>query len=251
MGVRSDPHRNRDFSRRYCAAFNAFLTSRAEKALRAAYELGREAIARDLGVLDLAVVHHEALGRTLRHRSNLQPEIAVALAGEFLAESLSAFEMVHRGFREERERVLLEQRHAKMLRQLSTLLSDVTLTAGAGESLSELLQLVAEEARELTAADRCVARTRAAESRTWIEATAGANDIETWSETNVPPQVPPAAGRHRLSVPILTLGGSDIGELEVSKTESPLSELDEAILVHVAQMTAAAVERASLYHHSE
>jgi GAF domain-containing protein len=178
----------------------------------------------------------------------LEPEIAVALAGEFLAESLSAFEMVQRGFREERERVLLEQRHAKMLRQLSTLLSDVALTAGAGDSFSEVLQLVAEQARELTAADRCVARTRAAESGAWIEATA-ADDVETWSETNIPPQVPPAAGRHRLSVPILTLDGSDIGEFEVLKTESPLSELDEAILVHVAQMTAAAVERASLYRH--
>ena len=245
--MRPELHRHRDFSRRYGAAFDAFLTSRDETALCAAYELGRDAIAHELGVLDLAVVHHEALARTLRQRSQVEPEVAVALGSEFFAESLSAFEMVQRGFREERERALLEQRHAKMLRQLSTLLSDVALTAGAGESFAEVLQLVAEQARELTAADRCVARTRAGQSGPWIEAVAPTEDVETWSEANVPPELPSAAARHRLRVPILTLGGAEIGDLEVSKASSPLSELEEAILVHVSQMTAAAVERASLY----
>jgi hypothetical protein len=246
-GVPGEPHRVRDFLRRYAAAFDAFVANQGEATLRAAYELGREAVARELGVLDVAAVHHGALRQTLRRQSHLEPDIAVALGGEFLAESLSAFEMVQRGFREERERVLLEQRHARMLRQLSTLLSDVALTAGAGESLLEALQLVAEQARELTAADYCVARTRAAEGGTWLEAAARA-DVDTWSQVNIAPKVASAAAGHRLSVPILTLAGSDIGEIEVSKTASPFSELDEAILVHVAQMTAAAVERVRVYH---
>jgi GAF domain-containing protein len=246
-GLGGKPHQVRDFMRRYAVAFETFLGKRGEATLRVAYELGREAIARELGVLEVAAVHHEALGQALRRQSHLEPGVVVALGGDFLTETLSAFEMVQRGFREERERALLEQRHARILRQLSTLLSDVALTAGAG-SFSEVLQLVAEQARELTAADRCIARTRAAESGTWMEATAHAEDIDTWSEANVPPKVAGASAGHRLSVPILTLGGSEIGEVEVSKTTSLFSELDEAILVHVAQMTAAAVERARLYH---
>lgn len=247
LGGRGELQRICDFKRRYAAAFDAFVANRAEATLRSAYELGREAIARELGVLDMADVHHEALSQALHRRSDLEPEIAVALAGEFLAESLSAFEMVQRGYREERERVLVEHRHARMLRQLSTLLSDVALTAGAGESFAEALQLVAEQARELTAADDCVARASAPEGGAPIVATAHAEDVETWPERSGSSAVAPAGEGHRLSVPILTLDGHEIGGLEVLKVASPLSELDEAVLVHVAQMTAAAMERARLY----
>jgi GAF domain-containing protein len=248
LGGRGELQRICDFKQRYAAAFDAFVANRAEATLRSAYELGREAIARELGVLDMSDVHHEALSQALHRRSDdLEPEIAVALAGEFLAESLSAFEMVQRGYREERERVLVEHRHARMLRHLSTLLSDVALTAGAGESFAEALQLVAEQARELIAADDCVARASAPESGASIEATAHAEDVETWPERSGSSAVAPAGEGHRLSVPILTLDGHEIGGLEVSKVASPLSELDEAVLVHVAQMTAAAMERARLY----
>ena len=47
--------------RAYSAAFAAYLADRAEEALGAAYDLGREAVAAQLSVLDLADAHHSAL----------------------------------------------------------------------------------------------------------------------------------------------------------------------------------------------
>ena len=46
---------------RYSEAFAAYLADRGEQALGAAYDLGREAVAAQLSVLDLAEAHHGAL----------------------------------------------------------------------------------------------------------------------------------------------------------------------------------------------
>ena len=46
---------------RYSEAFTAYLENRGETALGAAYDLGREAVAAQLSVLDLAEAHHAAL----------------------------------------------------------------------------------------------------------------------------------------------------------------------------------------------
>ena len=58
---------------RYSEAFTAYLSDRGEEALGAAYDLGREAVAAQLSVLDLADAHHSALqrraGRRPRRRS--------------------------------------------------------------------------------------------------------------------------------------------------------------------------------------
>ena len=45
----------------YASALADYLDDRSEGSLRAAYELGREAVSRQLSVLDLAVAHQEAL----------------------------------------------------------------------------------------------------------------------------------------------------------------------------------------------
>ena len=79
------------------------------------------------------------------------------LAGDFFLESLSAYEMVQRGFSEARESASLERRHIEMSRRLSTFLADASLALDASNSLEEMLQLVAEQARELVGADCCVA----------------------------------------------------------------------------------------------
>jgi GAF domain-containing protein len=249
MGVPDDFSRAADFERKYRAAFDAFLVNQTEANLRLAYELGRDAVTGNVSALDIAAVHHEALGEALRRHHRLTLDAAVACAGEFLAESLSAFEMVRRGYLEERERAFFEQRQAGMLRQLSTLLSDVSLAAGAAESLVEVLQLVAEQARELTRADVCFARTSASEVDGGIEAAARESDVDKWSETDGPEPLGLRSDDSRLKVPILSLAGAEIGALEVWRTSPSFSELDEAILVHVAQMTAATVERARLYRH--
>ena len=63
--------------------------------------------------------------------------------------------MVQRGIREVHEAAALERRQADLLRQLSNFLADASLALGASDSLEEMLQLVAEQARELTRAETC------------------------------------------------------------------------------------------------
>ena len=45
----------------YASALTDYLRDPSERSLRVAYELGREAVSRQLSMLDLAVVHQEAL----------------------------------------------------------------------------------------------------------------------------------------------------------------------------------------------
>ena len=85
---------------RYSEAFAAYLADRGEQALGAAYDLGREAVAARLSVLDLAEVHHGAVRAALAG-TQLTEETLQASA-DFLRESLSTFESVHRGYLEVR-----------------------------------------------------------------------------------------------------------------------------------------------------
>ena len=85
-----------------CAsAFREYLDGGGEGVLRRAYELGRQALADGLGVLEMAVLIHRAMlnvgprGRTPEERAR----VATAME-EFFLECLSPFEMAHRGVRE-------------------------------------------------------------------------------------------------------------------------------------------------------
>ncbi len=51
----------RAFSGGYASALEDYVRDPCERLLRVAYELGREAVTRQLSVLDLAVAHQEAL----------------------------------------------------------------------------------------------------------------------------------------------------------------------------------------------
>jgi hypothetical protein len=224
------------FGERYATALAGYVQGPDETALRTAYELGREAVSRELTVLDLAVVHHDALISALRASGRVDGPAAEA-ARDFFVESLSAFEMVRRGFHEAHEAAQLEQRHAAILRQLSNFLADASLALDAAASLEEMLQLVVEQARELLGARRCHARLfvddEAAES---IEAVSvsenggaeGAGDL--------------------ISATFSGWDGRELGTIEVGdKTNGEFSDVDAAVLVHLAQMASAAVERARHY----
>ena len=91
-------------AQRYHAALREFVASRSEAALQAAYEVGREAIAAGWGVLDMIRMHQDAHVELLRSYGAAgtmpPPEEAARAANAFLAESISPFEMTHRGFRE-------------------------------------------------------------------------------------------------------------------------------------------------------
>jgi two-component system, NarL family, sensor histidine kinase UhpB len=84
---------------RYTAALKEYLREGGEAALQHAYELGRSALTDGLGILEMATVHHHALVRILGAADG-DLRAAMEGAGQFLAESLSPFEMTHRGYRE-------------------------------------------------------------------------------------------------------------------------------------------------------
>jgi hypothetical protein len=225
------------FRERYTAALADYVGGPDETALRTAYELGREAVSRELSVLELAVVHHDALSAALAASPPVEAGAVTEAARDFFVESLSAFEMVRRGFREAREAALLEQRHAAILRQLSNFLADATLALDAADSLEEMLQLVVEQARELLSARRCHARLLLdREAPDAIEASSASEN--GGRET----------GGDRISATFVGWDGRELGTIEVGdKTSGKFSDVDAAVLVHLAQMASAAVERARHY----
>ena len=272
------------FRTAYLSALADHIAERGESGLRAAYELGRDAVEGRLSVLDLAAVHHDGLIAALRRcADNGEIEGITQTAADFFLESLSAFEMIQRGFGEAREAAMLERRHAEILRQLSNLLADASLALGASESLEEMLQLVAEQARELTNARYCLATAAFPAPGGVIEAASYADAaaarwsalLESGSVSNIysrrrsargsvtmlreqlgqQPGVgeriagdPDRALPSRLSAPLTALDGREFGSIQlVDKPDGDFTELDEAVLVHLAQMAAAALERAGLY----
>lgn len=82
----------------YRVAFLHYLPRREEAALTRGYELGRNAVADGLSILELARVHHEIFLEVLRETPVAElPEIATA-ASEFLLEVLATFDMAQRAF---------------------------------------------------------------------------------------------------------------------------------------------------------
>jgi light-regulated signal transduction histidine kinase (bacteriophytochrome) len=91
-----------NLSERYSAALAHYLADPDEEVLNQAYELGRRALGDGLGVLDIAMVHHGALHAAISDDSStgMMAAPSIAKAAEFLAESLSPFEMSFRGYAE-------------------------------------------------------------------------------------------------------------------------------------------------------
>jgi two-component system, LuxR family, sensor kinase FixL len=81
----------------YAAALEAYLIYASEEVLLRAYDFGRKALADGLGVLDMTMLHHEALGAIASSGPKNETE-RFERAAEFLAEALSPFEMALRGW---------------------------------------------------------------------------------------------------------------------------------------------------------
>lgn len=239
------------FRSSYRSAFEAFVADRSERSLRVAYELGRDAVKAELSVLEIAGAHHESLERALAGASEQEIPAVCAAGAEFLVESLAAFEMVQRGSSDARRAAFVERRNARMLRHLSTFLADESLATGDRDSLEEVLQLVAEHAREMTDARCGSVHISGAGASTAIDARSESDGDDTWSELLQPrqPDAPRSEGdRDAIEEPLLSLDGSTLGSIEVEdKQTGEFSPADRAVLTQVAQMTAAAVERALAY----
>ena len=254
----------------YATAFAEYLSTPTEDALRTAYELGRDAVAGALSVLELGSVHHEVLLAELaRVRGRAEVARVAGAAAEFFLESLSAFEMVQRGLREAREAALLEQRQTTLLRRLSAFLADTSLAADAGESIDEMLQLIAEQTREAIGASCCVATATLVGGGRTIEAVCHAPGDVGWREWIGHAQLADAyarvcAGRGLLrlngavladrilrgwlAAPLTGLDGRELGLIHLlDKENGEFSKLDGELLVQLAQMGSAAIERVQLY----
>jgi c-di-GMP phosphodiesterase len=118
-------------AREYAAALRAYVSTGSEAALTSAYELGRSAAAGGLGILELAILHHDALLELPRAGSGDRPPLS--MAAQFLAESLSPFEMTLRSYRANARLLglteVLAEQNAEMDRarqQLRTILDATT-----------------------------------------------------------------------------------------------------------------------------
>jgi hypothetical protein len=269
------------FRSAYASALLDHLLEPSETSLHVAYELAREAVSRGFNVLELADAHQQALMSVLLDASDAAEAQAIArAAGDFFLEGLSTFEMVQRGFAEARQAALLERRQTRLSRQLSTFLADASLALDASESLEEMLRLVAEQARELVGADCCVAtvalggRPRTAEGASYEQDERRWTTFIRWLDLVAIYRVVRQSGgsariageqlarlhpfctadsarplRGWLAASLTALDGSELGAIQLfDKQGAGFTVDDEAALVHLAQMTSAAVERAGLYH---
>ncbi|MBI3774848.1 MAG: ATP-binding protein [Gammaproteobacteria bacterium] len=82
----------------YAEILSDYLEHGNETALASGYEAARRALLDGCGVIELAVIHHEAL-RRLNAKQQLTNEL-LEKAGDFFSECLSPFEMSHRGAQE-------------------------------------------------------------------------------------------------------------------------------------------------------
>jgi hypothetical protein len=268
------------FDGAYLESLRRYLRELNEITLRSAYELGREAVRRELSVLDLAVAHHDALATVLAMGDDADDrDRIVRAAGDFFLESISAFEMVQRGFREARDAAMLERRHAEMLRQLSHFLADASLALDESDSLDEMLRLVAEQARELIPADCCLV-TAEEEDHPRVLAASFPQDEIAWAAFVRWADLSDICGAARdgqpvrirgddiathlrvpgdisssdltlcdwLVIPLTALDGRMIGAIHlINERDGEFTGLHEAVAVHLAQMSAAAIERARSY----
>ena len=166
-----------------------------------------------------------------------------------------------------------------MSRQLSTFLADASLALDASDSLEEMLRLVAEQARELVGAECCVAtvamdgQPRTAEAASFDEADRRWAGFVRWldlfaiyrfirmsggsvrlsgEQLQEQPHFGSAAGQAPLqgwlAASLTALDGSELGAIQLfDKQDGAFTGDDEAVLVHLAQMASAAIERTRLY----
>lgn len=106
---------------KYQAALSDQVDRGGEENLQRAYELGRRALNLGLGVIDIARLHQEALQHLLTDgHAAAGTARGLQAVGAFLLETLSAFEVAHRGFRDACDRLQrLNESLAERYRELA------------------------------------------------------------------------------------------------------------------------------------
>jgi hypothetical protein len=268
------------FRASYASALDDHLRNPGEASLLVAYELARDAVGRQLSVLDVAVAHQEALVSALAGAAGAADvERLTRAAGDFYLEGLSTFEMIQRGFAEAQQNAIRGRRRTELSRQLSAFLADPSLARDPHDALEEMLQLVAEQARELVDADCCLATVSDGARPRVAEAASHAEDDMRWTAfvrwldlpaiyevlrygggtarasganlAELPPFRRPVGEtplRGWLAASLTALDGTEMGAIQAfDKATDPFTGEDAAALVHLAQIASAAVERVQLY----
>ena len=141
----------RTFESQYALALRAHIAGGSETTLHAAYELGREAFASGLGVLDMAALQHAALLVVCREAGLSEESERIIQAAEgFARESFSPFEMAHRGVTDansalRRINEILEEQMQRIARELHD---------DAGQLLASVHLALHEVGRDLAPASR-------------------------------------------------------------------------------------------------
>jgi signal transduction histidine kinase len=153
MRIAAKPNRKaeRTFQDQYRSALCEYAERRGEAALRKAYELGRRAIDDGKTLIEIASLHHQALLALVKETKDEEQRANLLRAGaDFLVESLSPYEMAHRGFHDA----------VKALRQLNeTLEEEIKRIAyavhdEAGQLLVAVHLALADVSRELPQAQQ-------------------------------------------------------------------------------------------------
>jgi serine phosphatase RsbU (regulator of sigma subunit) len=220
-----------ELAARYADAFAAYLADRGERELGAAYDLGREAVAAQLSVLDLAEAHHAAVRQAMANGAT-SADATLQAAADFLREGLSIFESVHRGYSEVREVARIEHEHVEQLRALA----DASVALNSSLTVEEILQLTADAARSLIGGTRATVAIFAPDPR-----------LRPLTATSPPL---PGAGEPRPArlAARLTGRGRELGVLEVVDARArEFSARDETVLTQLAQLASVAISNAQLY----
>src|SRR3569833_3893586 len=103
------PERKSSRVKDYARHLEAYVLTPDESILHHAYELGRQAVSDGISVLDMAILHHNALQRISVSRSSTTQPTYIDRAALFFTESLSPFEMLLRRYRESNVSLLAER----------------------------------------------------------------------------------------------------------------------------------------------
>jgi PAS domain S-box-containing protein len=141
---------------KYRKALRDYLATEGEEHLQRAYEIGRTALNRGLGILDMSRLHQEALS-SLPPAGGAQPSAAViartkAAIETFFLEALSPFEAAHRGFREAFNRLqqlnaTAERRNRELAAINVRLTQEITRREKTQEELTKRERQLAEAQR--------------------------------------------------------------------------------------------------------
>ena len=152
MRIATKPRKpGKTFEDQYRSALCEYAARGGEAALRHAYELGRRALDDGKNLIEIAALHHQALLVLVKEAKTAERRASLLRAGaDFLAETLSPYEMAHRGFHDA----------VKALRQLNeTLEEEIKRIAyavhdEAGQLLVAVHLALADVSRELPKAQQ-------------------------------------------------------------------------------------------------